>query len=70
MVRKQNTNLKSTKKAQVTVKYRRLKKLNGNEVPWTALETFDNDGDEMLSTCWEALTVAIVLDVVDRHAAT
>ena len=37
-------------------------------MPWTALETFDNDRDEMLSTCWEALTVAIVLDVVDRHA--
>ena len=42
--------------------------MNGNEVPWTALETFDNDRDEMLSTCWEALKVAIVLDVVDRHA--
>ena len=38
--------------------------MDGNEVPWTALETFDNDRDEMLSTCWEALTVAIVLDVV------
>ena len=38
--------------------------MNGNEVPWNVLETFDNDRDEMLSTCCEAL----VLDVVDRHA--
>ena len=38
--------------------------MNGNEVSWTVLETFDNDRDEMLSTCCEAL----VLDVVDRHA--
>ena len=30
--------------------------------PLTMTET------KMLSTCWEALTVAIVLDVVDRHA--
>ena len=70
MVRKQNANLKSTKKAHFTVTYRPLKKLNKNslikdlnEVPWTVLDTFDNDPDEMLST-WEAL----VLDVVDRHA--
>ena len=34
-----------------------------NEVPWTVLDTFDDDPDEMLST-WESL----VLDVVDRHA--
>ena len=49
---------------------RPLKNLNVNsllkdliEVPWTVLDTFDHDPDEMLST-WEAL----VLDVVDRHA--
>ena len=65
LVRKQNANLKSTKKAHFTVPYRPLKKLNVNslikdlnEVPWTVLDTFDPD--EMLST-WEAL----VLDVVD-----
>ncbi|XP_068712977.1 uncharacterized protein [Montipora foliosa] len=70
LVRKQNANLKSTKKAHFTVTYRPLKKLNAdslikdlNEVPWTVLDTFDNDPDEMLAT-WEAL----VLDVVDRHA--
>ena len=70
LVRKQNANLKSTKKAHFTVTYRPLKKLNVNsrikdlnEVPWTVLDTFDNDQDEMLST-WEA----VVLDVVDRHA--
>ena len=70
MVRKQNANLKSTKKAHFTVTYRPLKKLNAdnlikdlNEVPWTVLDTFDNDPDEMLAT-WEAL----VRDVVDRHA--
>ena len=34
-----------------------------NEVPWTVLDTFDDDPDEMLST-WEYL----VLDVVDCHA--
>ena len=34
-----------------------------NEVPWTVLDTFDDDPDEMLST-WESLA----LDVVDRHA--
>ena len=69
LVRKQNANLKSTKKAHFTVTYRPLKKLNVNslikdlnEVPCTVLDTFDNDPDEMLST-WEAL----VLDVVDRH---
>ena len=70
LVRKQNVNLKSTEKAHFTVTYRSLKKLNVNslikglnEVPWTVLDTFDNNPDEMLST-WEAL----VLDVVDRHA--
>ena len=70
MVGKQNANLKSTKNAHFTVTYRPLKKLNVNslikdlnEVPWTVLDPFDNDPDEMLST-WEAL----VLDVVDRHA--
>ena len=70
LVRKQNANLKSTKKAHFTVTYRPLKKLNVNslikdlnEVPCTVLDTFDNDPDEMLST-WEAL----VLDVVDWHA--
>lgn len=70
LVRKQNANLKSTKNAHFTVTYRPLKTLNVNslikyvnEVPWTLLDTFDNDPDEMLST-WEAL----VLDVVDRHA--
>ena len=57
LVRKQNANLKSTKKAHFTVTYRPLKKLNVNsliknlnEVPWTVLHTFDNDPDEMLST--------------------
>ena len=62
--------MKSTKKAHFTVTYRPLKKLNVNslikdlnEVPWTVLDTFDKDPDEMSST-WEAL----VLDVVDRHA--
>ena len=70
MVGKQNANLKSTKNAHFTVTHRPLKKLNVNslikdlnEVPWTVLDPFDNDPDEMLST-WEAL----VLDVVDRHA--
>ena len=70
LVCKQNANLKSTKKVHFTVTYRPLKKLNVNslikdlnEVPWTVLNTFDNDPDEMLST-WEAL----VLDVVDQHA--
>ena len=70
LVRKQNANLKSTKKSHFTVTYRPLKKVNAdslikdlNEVPWTVLDTFDNDPDEMLST-WESL----VLDVVDRHA--
>ena len=70
LVRKQNANLKSTKKAHFTVTYPPLKKLNAdslikdlNEVHWNVLDTFDNDPDEMLST-WEAL----VLDVVDRHA--
>ena len=33
------------------------------DLPWTVLDTFDNDPDEMLST-WQSL----VLDVVDRHA--
>ena len=62
--------MKSTKKAYFTVIYRSLKNLNVNslikdlnEVPWTVLDTFDDDPDEMLST-WEAL----VLDVVDQHA--
>ena len=61
--------MKSTKKAHFTVTYRALKKLNVNslikdlnEVPWTVLDTFDNDPDEMLSTL-----EALVLDVVDRH---
>ena len=70
MVHKQNAILKSTKKDHFTVTYRPLKNLNVNsllkdlnEVPWTVLDTFDHDPDEMLST-WEAL----VLDVVDRHA--
>ena len=70
LVRKQNASLKSTKKAHFTVTYRPLKKVNAdslikdlNEVPWTVLDTFDNDPDEMLST-WESL----VLDVVDRQA--
>ena len=70
LVRKQSKSLKSTKKAYFTVIYRSLKNLNVNslikdlnEVPWTVLDTFDDDPEEMLST-WEAL----VLDVVDQHA--
>ena len=53
LVRKQNANLKSTKKAHFTVTYCPLKKVNAdslikdlNEVPWTVLDTFDNDPDE------------------------
>ena len=70
LVRKQNANLKSTKKAHFTVTYRPLNNLNVsslikdlNEVPWTVLDTFDNDPDEMLST-WGTL----VLHMVDRYA--
>lgn len=71
LVRKQNVNLRRKKNGKHEwIFFRSLKKVDTdaltadlNKIPWSILDVYSNDPDEMLHT-WNKL----VLDVVDTHA--
>ena len=70
LIRKQNANLRSKKNNHITINYRCLKKIDEKilqndfeAVPWSTLDMFSDDPDEMLKN-WNSL----VFTVIDKHA--
>ena len=69
-MRKQNENLKVAKQCHYTIIFRPLKKVDVcnlindlNELPWSVLDTFEKNPDEMLS-----MWITLVFSIVDQHA--
>ena len=70
LVRKQNANLKVAKQCHYTIIFRPLKNVDVcnlindlNELPWSVLDTFGNNPDEMLS-----MWITLVFSIVEQHA--